>query len=338
MPPLTASDTGAGEKIPIEVFKGPRSKHIEAPDCGSNTASRLTSPACEVLRSGTEGWVRLGFMVDPKGKPFEITVIRSTGNKTLEEVAKKAIEQSTFEPGSLNGKPIESGYELNYVFLNSRGASHEGTTRGFIDAYEALMRAVRAGDRTAADLAMKKLEISDLFEDALVGFATYNYATKWGDNLQQLAGLRRAIAGRSYLPVDVFRSALLACFELEVSAHEYGEALDTWSQLEKTNIDKSTAARLRGIVDHVEKLRFDNTSYALSGEMTDGTWYLHLFKRHFRALVSEGYISQVKLRCDKNYLFFAFDPKLNYEVSGKDGDCSIEFVGAPGTRFELVQF
>jgi len=73
------------------------------------------------------------------------------------------------------------------------------------------------------------------------------------------------------------------------------------------------------------------------GQLSEGKWYLHLFKRHFRAVVSEGYIAQVKLRCDKGYVTFAFDPTLQYHVPDKDGDCSIELEGAPGTRFKLIQ-
>jgi hypothetical protein len=46
----------------------------------------------------------------------------------------------------------------------------------------------------------------------------------------------------------------------------------------------------------------------------------------------------VKLRCQKHYVSFTFDAKLSYDVASKDGDCHMEMVGAPGTRFVLVQF
>ena len=82
----------------------------------------------------------------------------------------------------------------------------------------------------------------------------------------------------------------------------------------------------------------DGSTYEVSGSITDTGWHLHLFKRHFRAVVSEGYISQVKLRCAKNYRYFAFDPTLQYEINSKDGDCAIALDGAPGTQFKLTQF
>ena len=55
-------------------------------------------------------------------------------------------------------------------------------------------------------------------------------------------------------------------------------------------------------------------------------------------MVAQGSISDVKLRCKKHYLDFRFDPTLNYEITGKDGDCSLELDGVLGTRFTLVQF
>jgi len=67
-------------------------------------------------------------------------------------------------------------------------------------------------------------------------------------------------------------------------------------------------------------------------------WSLKLFKRRFRIEVAEGYISQVKLRCDKGYLYFAFDPKLRYTVDDKYGVCMMELLGAPGAKFTLFQF
>jgi TonB family protein len=293
--------------------------------------------ACSKMMSGNEGWVELGFMVDPGGKPFEITVVRSTGDKTFDMTAMKAIERSTFFPGSLDGKPVESGYELRYVFLSNVG----GPSQQFTAAYEALLRAVNAADKTAADAALAKLKITTLSEDAYFGLATYFYASKWGDGTQQLEALTRAIVQQDrvqYLSKDQFKSAMLTRLKLEMKARQFAEALTTWKGLEKVGVDKSTEALVLPMVDQLQKLRSDDSSYAVAGLLTSaGSWHLHLFKRHFEALVSDGYISQVKLRCDKHYVFFTFDPTIQYKVDAKYGDCAIELLGAPGTHFQLVQ-
>jgi TonB family protein len=329
------------QQIPIEVFQAPHPKSLASPNCDIQGRLGDRSGACQALLEGTEGWVELGFMVDPQGKPFEVTVIRSTGNKSFDETATKEIEQSTFEPASLGGKPIESGFELKYLFMNRGMRSNSGASDAFVREYTALMSAINSDDRAAADAAVGKLKIGNLYEDAYFGLATYNYAKKWGNESQQLEGLGRAIAEEGvahYLPKDSFQSALLARMKLEMNAHEYAEVMTTWKLLEKLGVDKSTESRILPVIDQLQKLRSDDSAYEVTGRMPEGRWFLHLFKRHFQAVVSEGFISQVKLRCDKRYVYFSFDPKLEYEVASAYGNCSVELEGAPGTKFKLLQF
>jgi TonB family protein len=336
------AETQTHEQIPIELFQGPYPKNIVSPDCGIQGRTGDHSGACGALLEGTEGWVELGFMVDPRGKPFEIAVTRSTGNKSFDETATKALEQSTFEPASLDGKPIESGFELKYLFRNPAMSSNSGARGAFVRGYKVLMSAINSADRAAADAALGQLKIGNLYEDAYFGLATYSYATKWGDESQQLEGLRRAIAEEDvahYLPKDLFQSALIARMKLELNAHEYAEVMTTWKRLEKSGVDKNTESQVLHVIDQLQKLRSDDSAYEVTGRiMPEGRWFLHLFKRHFQAVVSEGSISQVKLRCDKRYVYFAFDPKLQYEVASTYGNCSVDLEGAPGTKFKLVQF
>lgn len=339
----TPPDQGArtNDRVPVELFQGPRPKSVPLPDCGLGGRLGDRSGACESIMEGFEGWVELSMMVDPQGKPFEIAVIRSTGNRTFDAFATKAVEQSTFEPASLDGKPIESGFEFKYRFVNSDSQRNPGATGDFIRQYKTLLSAINASDRAAADTALGKLKITNLYEDAYFGLATFDYAAKWGDESQQLGGLRRAIAEEDlaqYLPKDLFQFALLQCMRLEVSAHYYAEALTTWQRLQKGDLDKSTQAKLQPVVDQLQQLRSDHSAFEVAGVMPEGQWFLHLFKRHFQAEVSGGLISQVKLRCDKRYVFFSFDPKMEYQVANADGKCSVELEGTPGTKFKFVQF
>jgi TonB family protein len=335
------SEPGTSEPIPIEVFQSPHPKRIGRPDCDGPSGAHDDSPACGALRHGTEGWGELGFMVDPQGKPFEITVIRSTGNKVFDDVATRAIAQSSFEPGTLDGKPIESGFEMKYLFYNQQMRGNAGASPAFVRDYKALMSAIASGDRAAAEAALSRLKISNLYEDAYFGLATSVYAQKWGDEAQQLEGLRRAIAEEDaahYLPKDMFQAALLTRMKLELKTHDYAEVMKTWKRLQKLGVDQDTQSRILPVIDQLRKLRSDDSQYEMAGQMPEGSWFLHLFKRHFQVIVSDGFIEQVKLRCDKRYVYFNFDPKLEYQVANGDGNCSVEFDGARGTKFKLVQF
>jgi TonB family protein len=321
------SEAAPSEPTPIELYTAPHPKKIDG-----------SFPSSE---EDYEGWVELAFMVDTTGKPFDVTVIRSTGNRAFEKTAVRSMEHSTFEPGRLNGVPIESGFEMKYVFTFWWNKLHQGARPEFFKAYKTLVTAIDKGNRAAADLAMQNLKVTNLYEDAYFGIASYRYASKYGDERQQLEALRRAIAGEDdarYLPNDLFKFALLACLQLEVKSNQYGEAIATWKRLERAGIDKDSAARIRETIAKLEKIRSDSSTYAVSGQISDSNWYLHLFKRHFRAVVSEGYISEMRLRCDTRHWFFPFDASLEYEINRNDGECSIELLGAPGTQFQFVQF
>jgi TonB family protein len=322
------SEATAQQPTAIQLFTAPQLKRIDMEPF----------PTSE---SGKEGWVELAFMVDTNGKPFEVTVVRSTGNATFDKVAMRSMERSKFEPGRLGAQPVESGFEMKYLFSNPAMQHHPGANPGFIKTYRAVTAAVDRGDQAAADLAMQKLKITNLYEDAYFGLASYQYASRFGDEWQQLESLRRAIAREDYaryLPHDLFRFALFSCLQLELKTHQYAEGLATWKRLKKAGLDKDTAARVEAAVAKLEKIRTDDSAYEVVGQISEKNWYLHLFKRHFQAVVSEGYLSEVRLRCDTRHWFFPFDSALQYEVTGKDGQCSIELLGAPGTRFKLVQF
>ena len=342
-PPPAGAATESQDQIPVETFHAPRPKNIAPPSCfgGDAPASRIKpsegNDACDEMLHGFEGWVELGFMVDPSGKPIEITVVRSTGDKAFDMAAVKVIALSTFFPGSLDGKPVESGLEMKYTFMADAG----GPSSKFIAGYKTLLGAINAGDKADAEAALAHLKITNLSEDAYFGLATFLYASKWGDESQQLEALRRAIVEEdrvTYLSKDQLKSALLTRLKLEMKAHLYAEALTTWKGMEKVGVDETTKTHFQQTVDQLQQLRSDNSPYAVSGLLTStGNWHLHLFKRRFQAVVSDGYISQVKLRCEKRYVFFTFDPSLQYNVDAKYGDCAIELLGAPGTHFQLVQ-
>jgi hypothetical protein len=78
--------------------------------------------------------------------------------------------------------------------------------------------------------------------------------------------------------------------------------------------------------------------FSMRAQIVKGTtWFGRLFKTHFVISVADGAVAEIKLRCEKAYLFFKYQPDVQYSVSSKSGACGIEVVGDPGTKFDLVQ-
>jgi TonB family protein len=93
--------SGPGESVAIEVFTAPVPKHISVPNC-KPTLPGGRPAVCDQIMRGQEGWVELNLMVDPTGRPFEVTVARSSGNKGFEEAAVKAMEASALTQRQLS--------------------------------------------------------------------------------------------------------------------------------------------------------------------------------------------------------------------------------------------
>lgn len=288
-----------------------------------------------------EGWVDVGMMVDATGKPYEVTVVASSGDKEFEASAVKAIEAAEFTPGMANGKPIESATEFKVVFAITGDASPKAASTKFASEYFALTRAAKAKDRRAADAAMGRMVVQNLYEDAHYGLAQYLYASIWGDAAQQLAGLRRAVAHETqaqYLPKAAFQAALMQSLILDISSHDYDDALNMWASLQKSVADPGALEKLRPTIHAVNALRTSDAAYGVHGSMTGGTWNFGLFKQNFRLTVASGHIAEIKLRCARGFVQFAFDPALQYKVESRYGSCKMELDGIPGTQFTLTQF
>jgi TonB family protein len=320
------ADTGA-TAVAVDTYRGPERTRIP----------RLDYPEEEVRLLG-EGWVTVSMMVDPQGKPFEVGVLRSTGNRRFEQAAVHAMEHATFKPATLNGNPIESVNETTVEFTIDMPASARGARPAFVAAYKSLNDACQAKDRVAADAAIQKLKVTNLYEDAVYAWAQLLYARLWGDARQQETAAWRALGGERFLSAAQRRLLLLTNFNLQVDKRDYDQALRMWDRLQKVGVDEATGARILPIIEKLKALRTSPASYSMSGVIDEnGRWTVNLFKTRFEAAVSSGVIDHVKLKCSKRFVSFAFDPAVRYEVQGGYGDCMLFLEGTPGTKFQLTQ-
>jgi TonB family protein len=313
--------------VAVETYKGPKGIDLQP----------APYPESE-RKNGAEGWVLVNLMIDPEGKPYEMAVADSTGNPVFDKAALAQVAKWRFEPATMNGKPIDASSNVKLTFLLT---GETGMRPAFAKLYKDVLKAVEAGDRESADSKLARLEALNLYEDAFRGIARYMYCRKWGTQWQQLDALRRAIAGERsprYLPKDVFVSTLQAALSLEIRLQDYARALQTWETLSATGLDDTTRAKWQKSIDEIQALRTNDQAYAVGGDFGDqSSWFYQLLKRKFQIEVASGSIAEIKLRCDRQYVFFRFDPQLQYTISGSEQGCWMEMVGQPGTKFRLIQ-
>jgi TonB family protein len=297
----------------------------------------VTYPVREADRN-QEGWVQLDFMIDPNGRTYEVTVADSTGSKSFEAAAVQAAEKWQFEPAMLQDKPIDTSFRFKLYFDHPYA---KGVRRDFSKEYDKAVAAIEGGDRKRAEATLARLTVQSLEEDAFASLARYRFEARWGTEAGQIAALRRAIADETapgFLPAKQFIAALQALLPLELRAKDFARALWTWDVLKKLQPDDAIIAQLQPTIDDATALRTDDRTYSVPGaiEPQSSSWFYALHKRRFQIVVASGRVSEIKLRCDREYVSFAYDPALYYRID-QHGNCRLQLIGEPGTRFELIQ-
>jgi TonB family protein len=317
----------AEDPVAVEVFKAPKAIKAPLPSYPKRESEELN-----------EGWVHVNFMVSPQGEPYEIVVVESTGIKAFERTAINTVKNWRFEPATLGNTPIDASQNLKMVFTMDEPAT--AASSEFARAYRGVMKAIDADDRARADEALAKMRVENLYEDAYKNFANFHYHRKWGTEAQQLNALRRAIARENaprYLKKDLFAGALDTLLVLEVRASDFAHALETWEKLQPI-ASKEMLKKWPPVIDEVRTLKTSDKAFRMKAEIGQGaSWYGDLFRNRFEILVTSGQVSEIKLRCEKKYVFFRYEPNLRYTVDPRHGNCGIEIVGEPDTKFDLIQ-
>jgi len=68
------------------------------------------------IKRGIEGSVVVKILIDEKGLPYDVSVLKSSGHKLLDEAAKKTAMQWKFSPALVDGKPVKSQNHQPFVF------------------------------------------------------------------------------------------------------------------------------------------------------------------------------------------------------------------------------
>ncbi len=88
----------------------------------------------------------------------------------------------------------------------------------------------------------------------------------------------------------------------------------------------------------ITKLQSDQRKFSLSGEIgRHNALGVRLLKRHFSASVQSGELTELRLHCSRKYVFFRFEPDMEYEISNAAGVCDLELIGTAGSKFRLTQ-
>jgi TonB family protein len=335
---LIAFEAGAQQEAPEEQVVA----LYEAPVAVEQVPPRYPSFAA---RRGAEGWVEFNFMVSPEGRPYEIYVVDHAGDDAFVDAAKEALERTVYAPARVGGRPVDGSSRLRVEFV-LEGAS-DGARPSFASRYRRFMSGLTDASEREAASALDDLEAEGIlnnYEDARVNLARYSFALQYGAPGEQMDYLKAALGesvvrpdSESLLEEPVAREVRRNLAQLQLANAYLGEALNTL-ELMRLRGDEEGVELFREAADQLEVFKTNEVAYSVAGQIKDGgSWLISLFKTRFQFDDLAGTIEELKLRCERAYVYFDFDPDVQYSVSGAAGECTLEVVGDPGTTFTLVQ-
>ena len=112
-------------EVPVDVVSDAAmaTAPAEAVEATELAVSNRVAPVYPAVsrRNGEQGIATFRILVDEKGKPLEVTVLKSSGFSRLDDAAKQAIRKWTFVPPSRNGAPVRSYSRVQVRFELNAG-------------------------------------------------------------------------------------------------------------------------------------------------------------------------------------------------------------------------
>jgi TonB family protein len=324
---------GSGEEGGIGLYEAPASISLTTPEYPFYAA-----------RDGQEGWVELNFMVGPDGKAYEVHVADHIGNEAFIDAARDALADSVFSPARIGDEAVHGSSKMMYRFVLTNAGG--GARQLFARRYRSFMSTLEDESQSDAEAELAVLEdasIQNNYEYAYLNLARYSYALRYGTSLEQMDYLKKALGEsvanpgfESFLGEDAV-AARRGLLQLQLRNQYFGEAMDTL-ELMRLREDEAGIDSFRNAFEQLAEFRNNDQAYGVSGQLGDnGSWFIELFKDGFFLVDLMGEVAELKLRCERRYVFFEFDSETQYNVSDGAGECSLEVIGDAGTTFTLVQ-
>lgn len=293
------------------------------------------------IGKGTEGWVRFHMMVDPQGKPYDITITDTSEDKLIEREALKAIRAFRFEPAMLNGEPIDAGVMQLITF--ELGGHQPGARPSFITLFKKLRKALTDNRQEDAQYLLSRMEKRDrnLYEQAFFNLGSFQYASLYGTHQEALHHLSKAVFmdhNRGYIDDDLLTDLLIRKMALEMKLLKVGAARQTADTIVQRELNDGQAESVAKVRQFIEDFAKSDKVAISQGRIPDDYHYYHrLVKNNFGFHEVEGRIAEMRIHCDRGYVGFAYRAEIRFSIKPDWSDCNLIVIGDPGASFKLIE-
>lgn len=315
------------------------------PTLNAPTKSKPRMPKYPIrqLSKGEEGWVQLHAMISPEGEPYDIVVEDAVGHPSFSAAAIQAFKRSRFNPGTIDGEPVDSVYSQKFKFA-IEAKNRNRYFPSFRPAFSTVLAAIQ--DRNMERATKQLVRLGEmrrtLYEDALYWTAKFYFEREWGTPRAQLDALGKAIAyesSSSYLEPSLFQQLLWSRLQLQLELRQYIVALRTIKLIE--DFDQTSDAELDELAtkrEAINALRDSEQTFLVSGRLdSNGKWSHTMMRNKFAVIDVDGILNEYSLYCQNDFLRFPHKRDYEYAIDGAHGQCWLRAIGKPDTTFTYVQ-
>ena len=298
------------------------------------------------------GLVDVIFMVGKNGKPYEVSVRRSS-SPIFEEEAVRAILQYEYKP-AIFGNSVANSMRSAIVtsefwYGNSTGFQGTmGAPEGFHSFYNRFAKELQKVEPDEYKARRNIEKMTGLRDQTYVTLshtelARYRYAGKFSTPskaidalyaLLQFEGIVRH--KRTVLEEDIETMVVINLLRLLLENGRSAEVLELYARYHQRISDLPEL--YSEAIEKTTHLQKSDVLIERKLELTKrGDAHLPMFKRVFTIDQVVGSLSSLKLRCDTKFLKLEFKPDAQYALPEAWGKCDLQLIGEPGTTASVLQ-
>lgn len=318
----------------------PKSQHIET-IIGAKSIKRVPPKyPISAARNRQEGWAKISFVIDKEGKVIDPIVQDSSGLRSFEKEALRAISKWEYSPATQDGEPIEQCQMQ--VQMDFKMAEKVGVTRSFKKDYMFIVDAISQNNLSEAAALLEKLGEENMWnmtESAYFWTADALYAKEINDVQRELSSVNRALAIRSDNIQNETRIYLLERrFVLSLTQTAYFNALSSFAELQQLKDSDTTVEHLKPYAEKIERLVKGTDPLVMHATIaSDKPFYHQLSRNSFSLMTNKGELDELQIRCANKRSRFTVAENSQWKIPKTWGQCTIFVTGSPNSLFDVVE-
>ncbi len=294
----------------------------------------------QAARTGQEGWVIVSYVIGKDGKVNSAIVEESSNKSMFNKSTLNAINSWTFEPTTVDGKPIEqckNSVRIDYTLSNAEN----GARRKFVSQYKKILTMIDEKSFEDANNAINKLKKRgawNLYEDAWLSSLEVQYFNKKGDESGEIDALNRLSYGHdNYLDTNTTLNHMIRLFKLNLKNKLYVDAIRLAKVIEKTDAKSVVFPSMIKTVEQIETFIESGGHYSVQGTIKEGVWRYDLARDSFAFDGATDHLRKLDIRCDNKFVSYRVKEQSTWKIPKSYGECALYVYGDENSVVNLIE-